>query len=254
VNGFHGRVGGRLVVRPRLAVKIVTVGLLAALGLAIPSPAAAQIYSWRDANGNLVLSNRKPARPTELKSYAVPQTGTVRTTRDAATTRSRIYDDLILEHARLNGVRSDLVRAVVQVESGFNPGARSPKGAMGLMQLMPATAREYGVTNPFDPTQNLRAGVAYLRQLLDRYQNNETLALAAYNAGPGAVDKHGESVPPYRETRDYVARINQMAGARPIELRSNQIYKVVEIVDGREVVRYTDRKPPTGTYAVAGER
>jgi len=68
------------------------------------------------------------------------------------------------------------------------------------------------------------------------------------------VDKHGESVPPYRETRDYVARINQMAGSRPIEMRSNQIYKVVELVDGREVVRYTDRKPPTGAYAVAGER
>ena len=240
--------------RPRLAARIAAVILLAALALAVPSPAAAQIYSWRDANGNLVLSNRKPAGPAELKSYAVPQTATVRATRAAPTTRSRMYDDLIVEHARLNGVRTDLVRAVVQVESGFNAAARSPKGAMGLMQLMPATAREHGVTNPFDPAENIRAGAAYLRQLLDRYQNNETLALAAYNAGPGAVDKHGESVPPYRETRDYVARINQMAGSRPIEMRSNQIYKVVELVDGREVVRYTDRKPPTGAYAVAGER
>jgi len=232
----------------------VAAALLAALGLAVPTPASAQIYSWRDANGNLVLSNRKPADPTELKSYAVPQTETVRATRYAPVTRTRMYDDLILEHARLNGVRTDLVRAVVQVESGFNPAARSPKGAMGLMQLMPATARDYGVTNPFDPGQNIRAGVAYLRQLLDRYQDNETLALAAYNAGPGAVDKHRDTVPPYRETRDYVARINQMAGSRPIELRSNQIYKIVEIVDGREVVRYTDRKPPTGTYAIAAAR
>ena len=241
-------------VRPRVAGRIAAVILLAGLALAVPSPAAAQIYSWRDANGNLVLSNRKPANTAELKSYAVPQTETVRATRSAAAIRSRIYDDLIIEHANRNGVRTDLVRAVVQVESGFNPGARSPKGAMGLMQLMPATAREHGVTNPFDPAENIRAGVAYLRQLLDRYQNNETLALAAYNAGPGAVDKHGESVPPYRETRDYVARINQMAGSRPIEMRSNQIYKVVEILEGREVVRYTDRKPLNGTYAVAGER
>jgi len=235
--------------------RFVIAALVAAcVSLAVPVPASAQIYSWRDGNGNLVLSNRKPANPAELTSYAVPQTATVRATRSAPVSRSRVYDDLILEHAHLNRVRTDLVRAVVQVESGFNPAARSPKGAMGLMQLMPATARDYGVTNPFDPTQNIKAGVAYLRQLLDRYQNNEELALAAYNAGPGAVDKHGESVPPYRETRNYVARINLMAGARPIELRSNQIYKVTQFVEGREVVRYTDKKPPTGTYAVVGDR
>jgi soluble lytic murein transglycosylase-like protein len=232
------------------------VGLLAALWLAVPAPASAQIYSWRDANGNLVLSNRKPASPTELRSYAVPETDGVRVTRYAALNRSRPYDDLIVENARLNGVRPDLVRAVVQVESAFNPAARSPKGAMGLMQLMPATAREFGVSNPFNPAENIRGGVAYLRQLLDRYQNNEELALAAYNAGPRAVDKHGETVPPYRETRNYVARINQMAGAhttdtRPIETRrSAQIYRVTETVDGREIVRYTDRKPSTGSYAV----
>jgi len=206
------RLFGVMAARPRLAARIAAVILLAALALAVPSPAAAQIYSWRDANGNLVLSNRKPAGPAELKSYAVPQTATVRATRAAPTTRSRMYDDLIVEHARLNGVRTDLVRAVVQVESGFNAAARSPKGAMGLMQLMPATARGHGVTNPFDPAENIRAGVAYLRLLLDRYQNNETLALAAYNAGPGAVDKHGESVPPYRETRRYVSRILRRIG------------------------------------------
>jgi soluble lytic murein transglycosylase-like protein len=234
--------------------RIAAAGVFAALWLAMPVAASAQIYSWRDANGNLVLSNRKPANPTQLQSYAVPQTDTVRATRYASFNRSRMYDDLILEHAQRNGVRTDLVRAVVQVESGFNAAARSPKGAMGLMQLMPATARQYGVTNPFDPTQNIRAGVAYLRQLLDRYQDNEELALAAYNAGPAAVDKHGETVPPYRETRDYVARINHMAGARPIEVRSGQIYKVTEIVDGREIVRYTDRKPSTGSYGVVGDR
>jgi soluble lytic murein transglycosylase-like protein len=140
------------------------------------------------------------------------------------------------------------VRAVVQVESAFNPYAKSSKGAMGLMQLMPETARQYGVTNAFNPIENIRAGVAYLRALLDRYRNNEELALAAYNAGPGAVDKHGQSVPPYRETRDYVAQINHMAG-RPIELRAGtRIYKVVEVIDGREFVRYTDQKPSTGSY------
>ncbi|HEY7289621.1 MAG TPA: lytic transglycosylase domain-containing protein [Vicinamibacterales bacterium] len=207
----------------------------------------AQIYSWKDTNGNLVLSNRRPAESPGLKSYAVPSTTTVRATRYAAVDRSRLYDDLIVEHAKLNGVRSDLVRAVVQVESAFNPTARSPKGALGLMQLMPSTMKQFGVVDAFNPVENVRAGVAYLRELLDRYQNNEELALAAYNAGPGAVDKHGQTIPPYKETRNYVAQINQMA-SRPVEMRSSQIYKVVDIVDGQPVVRYTDRKPATGSY------
>jgi soluble lytic murein transglycosylase-like protein len=213
------------------------------------APARAQIYSWRDANGSLVLSNRRPADAGAVKSYAVPQATAVRATRYAPLDRSRLYDDLIQEHSRLNGVRSDLVRAVMQVESGFNPYARSPKGALGLMQLMPATIKQYGVTDPYSPPENVRAGVAYLRELLDRYQDNETLALAAYNAGPGAVDRHGQSVPPFKETRQYVAQINQMA-SRPLETRNSQIYKVLDIVDGQPVVRYTDRKPTTGAYEV----
>jgi soluble lytic murein transglycosylase-like protein len=222
--------------------------LVAAAGFAAAAPASAQIYTWRDANGTLVLSNRQPpAAP--VRTYAVPDASTVRATRSASSSRSQRFDDLIREHARLNGVRPDLVRAVVQVESGFNPSARSPKGAVGLMQLMPATMREFGVSNPYDPNDNVRAGVAYLRQLLDRYDNDEQLALAAYNAGPGAVDSHGESIPPYPETRDYVQRVNDAAG-RVIEPRGSRIYKVTEVIDGRAVVRYTDKKPATGTYEI----
>src|SRR5262245_19321968 len=119
-----------------LRVAVAAALLLAAV------PAHAQIYSWRDANGNLVLSNKKPGvEASSVKSYAVPKTDTVRATRYAAVDRSRAYDDLIHEHARLNNVRADLVRAVVQVESAFNPRAISRVGAMGLMQLMPGTAR-----------------------------------------------------------------------------------------------------------------
>ena len=226
--------------------------LMIALCLGTAAPAHAQIYSWRDTNGNLVLSNKRTGASAPVASYAVPKAEGVRATRWAVGDRARVYDNLITEHSRTHGVRPDLVRAVVQVESGFNASARSPKGAMGLMQLMPSTAKQFGVKNAFNPVENVRAGVAYLRELLDRYQNNEELALAAYNAGPGAVDKHGQSVPPYRETRSYVARINQMAG-RPATRRDTSIYKVTETTaDGRPVVRYTDKKPVTGSFDVLG--
>jgi soluble lytic murein transglycosylase-like protein len=220
--------------------------LLACLAWAMP--ASAQIYSWRDANGNLVLSGTRPSG-ADVKTYAVPKAEAIRATRPVAVSRNRIYDDLISEHAHNNGLRADLVRAVVQVESAFNVYARSAKGALGLMQLMPATIRQYGVKNPYDPDDNLRAGAAYLRELLDRYENNEQLALAAYNAGPAAVDRHGQTIPPYRETRNYVSRITEMTGRRAAR-PSGVIYKTMVIVDGRPVSRYSDQKPATGEYEV----
>jgi soluble lytic murein transglycosylase-like protein len=241
----------------RLAARVLALGVLC-LGLA--APASAQIYSWRDPNGNLVVSNRRPGSAAyEQKSFPVPQAETVRATRYVPADRARAYEDIIAEHSRAHGVRAELVKAVMQVESAFNPYARSPKGALGLMQLMPATAQQFGVKNPFDPRENVRGGVAYLRQLLDRFENNEQLALAAYNAGPGAVDKYGQSVPPYKETRNYVKQISRMtqvgeATARPITMRGNSIFKVTEVIDGRTVVRYTDKKPTTGTVEVVGAR
>jgi soluble lytic murein transglycosylase-like protein len=228
----------------------------AVLVFAAATPASAQIYSWRDANGNLVLSGTKPQG--EVKTYSVPDTEAVRVTRPvtivATGGKNAYYDELIAENARRHNIRTDLVRAVVHVESGYNPYARSRKGALGLMQLMPTTAREYGVVNPFNPVENIRAGVAYLRRLLDRYNNNESLALAAYNAGPSAVDRHGQNVPPYRETLNYVRRIDAIAGSssKPAQPASSRIYRTVEIVDGREVVRYTDQKP-AGTHEVVAK-
>ena len=185
----------------------------AVLGAAAPAQRADLLVARRERQPGAVEQPAGRCR-AGLPSYAVPKADGVRATRSVAAERGRAYDDLIGEHAGLNGVRPDLVRAVMQVESAFNPYARSPKGAMGLMQLMPATAQQFGVRNPFNPAENVRAGVAYLRELLDRYENNEELALAAYNAGPGAVDKHGQTVPPYRETQNYVAQINQMAARR----------------------------------------
>jgi len=228
------------------------------MGLA--APASAQIYSWRDANGNLVVSNRRQGSATyEQKSFPVPKAERVRATRYVSADRAKPYEDIIAEHSRTHGVRAELVKAVMQVESAFNPYARSPKGALGLMQLMPATAQQFGVKNPFDPRENVRGGVAYLRQLLDRYENNEQLALAAYNAGPGAVDKYGQNVPPYKETRNYVKQISKMTDAadattRPIAIRDNSIFKVTEVIDGRTVVRYTDKKPTTGAVERVGGR
>jgi soluble lytic murein transglycosylase-like protein len=211
------------------------------------APAEAQIYSWRDANGHLVLSDRPLVEGA--RSFAITTASTIRTTVPILRPAANGYDDLIRHHANEHQIRPDLVRAVIQVESAFNRYARSPKGAMGLMQLMPATAVQLGVRDPYDPAQNIRAGVAYLRHLLDRYNQNEELALAAYNAGPVAVEKFGTAIPPYRETRDYVKKIKGMTEVSA-QSRKRVIYKTVEIVDGREVPRYSDTKPASGPYQV----
>ncbi|HVR70525.1 MAG TPA: lytic transglycosylase domain-containing protein [Vicinamibacteria bacterium] len=118
-------------------------------------------------------------------------------------------DALIAEAAATYGVSAELVRAVIQTESAFNPVAVSPVGALGLMQLMPVTAAYLGVADPLDPRQNVNGGVKYLSMLLDRFNGNVALALAGYNAGPTAVRRH-KGIPPYRETRGYVRKIRAL--------------------------------------------
>jgi len=213
--------------------------LAAALAVTTPVVASAQIYTWRDGAGNLVMSD-KP-KDGSVRSYAVAATnGAIRTTRPAIASRLVRYADLIEEHASRQSLSPDLVRAVIQAESGFNPRARSIKGAMGLMQLMPETAAQYGVLNAYDPEDNIRAGTAYLASLMQRYDDDESLALAAYNAGPGAVDKYGRTVPPYRETRNYVARIRSAAPSA--SRAASGVFKTIEIVDGRAVIRYSNKR------------
>jgi hypothetical protein len=123
------------------------------------------------------------------------------------------YAEIIAAAAEAHGVDPMLVRALIQVESGYRPRARSPRGAMGLMQLMPSTAREYNVRHPFEPKANIEAGIMHLKTLIDRFGDDVGLALAAYNAGPGAVEKFN-GIPPYRETRSYVSRILALAGLK----------------------------------------
>ena len=119
------------------------------------------------------------------------------------------YDDIIEEAARLYRIDSDLIHAVIQAESSFNPMAVSKVGAQGLMQLMPQLQEELGVDDPFDPRQNIMAGTEYLKRLLDRHDGNLALALASYNAGPGTVSKY-RGIPPFRETRNYVKKIKKI--------------------------------------------
>ncbi|MEO8679138.1 MAG: lytic transglycosylase domain-containing protein [Vicinamibacterales bacterium] len=224
--------------------------LLLVVCLAVASPATAQIYTWHDAQGTLVLSDR-PHEQGQIPTYEVyGGSKTIRATKALAISSKSIqYDASIREHASRNGLSPELVRAVIQVESAFNPNAISPKGAMGLMQLMPATATEYGVRNPFHPEQNIGGGVAYLKHLLDRYNNKIELALAAYNAGPGNVEKYG-AVPPFKETQSYVKRVTGAAPAAP----PNTIFKWMDLVDGHPVMRYSNAPPPTGAYEVVGKR
>ena len=182
------------------------------------SYAGQTIYQFKDTNGTTLLTNRKKAEYNHLKVvkatyypdsniHSYSNWGASEASVLPSYSRNKnAFDQLIRQAAQHHGVSEGLVKAIMHTESGFNIHARSPVGAQGLMQLMPATARRFNVSNAYDPQQNIFGGVKYLSWLLKRFNGDTRLAIAAYNAGEGNVDKYGD-VPPFRETRDYVKRV-----------------------------------------------
>ncbi len=164
----------------------------------------------------------------------------------------RAIDDLVDQAAARNGLQPQLIHSVIQVESAYNPFAISPKGALGLMQLIPSTARRFGVSDVFNPADNIEGGARYLKYLLDLYNWNYPLALAAYNAGEGAVAKYGGHVPPYKETRDYLISVEKQLersrerqpavapAAAPPAAPSGPAH-IGQIVESDGTVRYVNR-------------
>src|SRR5689334_20961809 len=163
------------------------------------------IYAFGDERGVLHLTNvPDDERYRPLDGEAAPPAPVLPRASPANPQR---YDAIIAEAAAAYGLDPALVHAVVRVESDYNPRALSRRGAAGLMQLMTQTAARYGVTDVFDPRQNVRAGARHLRELLNLFDNDVELALAAYNAGAAAVERYGRHIPPYRETLEYVPRV-----------------------------------------------
>ena len=169
-----------------------------------PSPAVAQIYMYVDADGVRHFTNVPMASVDEEFRFKVYKKGDA--LRGAYGRYSANIESCIEEASRLHGVSSPLLRAVIKVESDFNPRAVSKKGAVGLMQIMPFNFKLLSIDDPYDPWQNIMGGAKYLKFMLNRFDNDLSLSLAAYNAGPNAVEKYGR-IPPYQETKDYVRKV-----------------------------------------------
>ncbi len=193
-------------------------GTIGFLNSSVSTYAGQTIYQFKDTNGTTLLTNKKKAEYSHLKVvkatyypdsniHSYSNWGASEASVLPSYSRNKnAFDQLIRQAAQQHGVSEGLIKAIMHTESGFNIKARSPVGAQGLMQLMPATARRFNVSNAYDPQQNIFAGAKYLSWLLKRFNGDTRLAIAAYNAGEGNVDKYG-GIPPFRETQDYVRRV-----------------------------------------------
>lgn len=171
------------------------------LAVLAPQRGSADIYMFIDDDGVLHFTNVPTSSDYTL--YLKESTGKAEAHVNGS---SRKFDPIIKKAAKTFGLDFSLIKAVVSVESKFNPRAVSRKGAKGLMQIMPGNFQHLNISDPFDPTQNIMGGCLYLKQLMIRYQGHTNLALAAYNAGPDAVDRH-QSIPPFEETQNYVRKV-----------------------------------------------
>jgi soluble lytic murein transglycosylase-like protein len=179
------------------------------LAVLMTDVALARVYTFTDASGVTHFTN-VPSDPRYAGMARVPYRlsayKSVKTSSGYPTASDR-YASLVEKVAREHSLDQALLRAMIAAESDFDPHAVSHKGAVGLMQLMPETARRYGVRNPYDPAENIRGGSKYLRDLMRKFNNDLSLTLAAYNAGEDAIVQYGNRIPPYRETRLYVRRV-----------------------------------------------
>ena len=200
-----------------MVLRLLTVMSVLGLAVGTPAPASADIYRCKRADGTQHYTNiREPGRGCQLvvrgskkskhaaASKQKSNTSSIDRSKDPA--RYSRYNGLIDEAAQLYELPDSFIRAVMHVESNFNPTVVSRAGAMGLMQLMPQTARSMGVSDPFDVRQNILGGARYLRILANRFKGDLVLTVAAYNAGEGAVEKY-DGIPPYKETQRYVRRV-----------------------------------------------
>ena len=183
-------------------------GLLLSIGSLVCTPGAAtEIYRWVDSSGTVHLTDRPTHSGYQLIQLRNKRVKMSRINfRDREANRKR-FSGKIAEVAQRHEVPEALLHALITIESVYDPNAVSRAGAVGLMQLMPATARRYGVYNRRDPTANLNAGTRYLKDLLTRFDNDVELALAGYNAGEKAVEKYDNRIPPYEETQEYVRKV-----------------------------------------------
>ncbi|MEJ2221986.1 MAG: lytic transglycosylase domain-containing protein [Desulfobacterales bacterium] len=180
--------------------QIVVFGTLLTL-IAAVSSVYADIFMYIDENGVMHFTNAPTSNEHEYKVYIKEKTAV---SKNFYSTNK--YDHFISDAARQTGVDSRLLKAMIKAESDFNPRAVSRKGAMGLMQIMPENFKMLNLDNPFDPLQNIRAGARYFQKMYERFNGKLALSLAAYNAGPTAVDRY-KRIPPYQETEEYVRRV-----------------------------------------------
>jgi hypothetical protein len=250
----------------------LSLALLLALPLAASNKASGgttYLYTYYDRHGNVVINNLPPGymqgQGLTLKHVGVGHVRLAMSKQDMARVlRSPEMLAMVDEIAQTAGVDPFLARAIIQAESAFNYKARSRAGALGLMQLMPATAERFGVLDPFDPRQNISGGTKYLRWLLDYYKGDITKTVAAYNAGEGAVDRHG-GVPPFRETRAYVPRVLDLYSRRLVQpdpkaagamelLKKGRGGFTVEETAVASAKAGQSPQPPQGSREVAPER